>query len=133
MGQKTILHAYRHLLRQSLRAVQFSKPARYVIRDRLRSNFRRGDATDFNAKKVENTLEFLKYATLQNGMEHKILKNLVQVWWYRDKHPVRVPKTPTIQEAEALVTAFDTFIHNIQMLNESMGMCIPTRDIGVIT
>jgi hypothetical protein len=132
MSQRSILHAYRHLLRQSLRAVQFSTPARYIVRDQLRLAFRRGDTSEFNTQKVENTLEFLKYATLQNGMEHKILKNLVQAWWYRDGFPVKAPKIVTIQEAEVLVTAYDAFSHNIRMLNENMGMCIPTGNLHVL-
>jgi hypothetical protein len=80
-----VSHAYRHLLRHSLRAIQFSKPARFTLRDRLRLAFRKGSATDFEPPKIENTLEFLRYATRENGLEHKILKNLLFVWWVQDK------------------------------------------------
>lgn len=37
----------------------------------------------------------------------------------------------TLEELEIKVTAYDTFNHNIRMLNESMQMCLPamtTRD-----
>jgi hypothetical protein len=85
MANIAIVHAYRHLFRHSLRAVQFSKPARYTLRDRLRLAFRRGSAADFEPKKVENTLEFLQYATRENGLEHKIVKNLLFVWWMQEK------------------------------------------------
>jgi hypothetical protein len=96
MSREAIIHAYRHLYRQSLRAVQFSKPARYDLRDRLRLAFRRGSPNDFDAHKVENTLEFLRYATRENGVEHKIVKNLLFVWWTqknggRNKARAKVP------------------------------------------
>lgn len=81
MSQQQVIHAYRHLYRHSLRAIQFSKPARYTLRDRLRLAFRRGSASDFEPQKVHNTLEFLQYATRENGLEHKIVKNLLFVWW----------------------------------------------------
>jgi hypothetical protein len=85
MSERAVLHAYRHVLRHSLRAIQFSKPARYTLRDRLRWAFRKGAADDFNQQKIANTLEFLQYATKQNGLEHKILKNLLLVWWHQDR------------------------------------------------
>jgi hypothetical protein len=85
MPNEAVVHAYRHILRQSLRAIQFSKPARFTLRDRLRSAFRKGSASDFDRKRITNTLEFLQYATKQNGLEHKIVKNLLHVWWNQDK------------------------------------------------
>lgn len=81
MPNQAVIHAYRHLYRNSLRAIQFSKPARYTLRDRLRLAFRKGSASSFEPQKVQNTLEFLQYATKQNGLEHKIVKNLLFVWW----------------------------------------------------
>ncbi|KAF2188198.1 DUF1763-domain-containing protein [Zopfia rhizophila CBS 207.26] len=132
---KDILHAYRHLYRQGLRAVQFSKPARYTLRDRLRLAFRKGNATDFNQQKIDNTIEFFRYATIENGLEHKILKNILLVWWHQETGGFRrVSKnalTPT--EVEIKVTAFDTFNHNIHMLNESMGMCLPAMTLRAPT
>ena len=85
MSNKAIVHAYRHILRHSLRAIQFSKPARFTLRDRLRAAFRKGAASDFDQQKITNTLEFLRYAAKQNGLEHKIVKNLLYVWWNQDK------------------------------------------------
>jgi hypothetical protein len=81
MSRPEVIHAYRHLYRHSLRAIHFSKPARYTLRDRLRLAFRRGCASDFEPDRVRNTLEFLHYATRENGLEHKIVKNLLFVWW----------------------------------------------------
>ncbi|KAH7116062.1 hypothetical protein B0J11DRAFT_116506 [Dendryphion nanum] len=127
MSKENIIHAYRHLLRQSLHAVHFSKPARYTLRDRLRLAFRKGDVSDFRPEKIKNTLEFLQYATRENGLEHKILKNLLFVWWNQSNAGLkRTPsKILSSDDLEIKATAYDTFNHNIRMLNESMGMCLP--------
>ena len=85
MLREEVLHAYRHLYRHGLRAIQFSKPARYTLRDRLRMAFRKGSPAELNKQKIKNTLEFLQYATAENGLEHKILKNLLVVWRFQDK------------------------------------------------
>jgi len=40
-------------------------------------------------------------------------------------------KSSSREELEIRTTAYDTFNHNVRMLNESMGICIPsvtTRD-----
>lgn len=92
MSTRPIIHAYRHLYRHGLRAVQFSKPARYTLRDRIRLSFRRGSAVDFEPERVANTLEFLQYATRENGLEHKIVKNLLFVWWQQEKGGRSRPK-----------------------------------------
>jgi hypothetical protein len=85
MSREAVIHAYRHVLRHSLRAIQFSKPARYTLRDRLRLAFRKGSVTDLEPLKIKNTVEFLHYATRENGMEHRIVKNLLFVWWMQAK------------------------------------------------
>ncbi|KAH7398291.1 hypothetical protein BKA66DRAFT_508663 [Pyrenochaeta sp. MPI-SDFR-AT-0127] len=131
MPNEAVIHAYRHLYRHSLRAIQFSKPARYTLRDRLRLAFRKGTAASFEPQKVQNTLEFLQYATKENGLEHKIVKNLLSVWWIqgnggRLKYKAR---TLTREELEIKTTAYDTFNHNIRMLNESMGLCLPSMTV----
>jgi hypothetical protein len=130
MSQQQIVQAYRHLLRHSLRAIQFSKPARYTVRDRLRLAFRKGDASAFDVSRIDNTLEFLSYATRENGLEHRILKNILLVWWDQASggHK-RTTKDLANSELETRTTAYDTFDHNIKMLNESMEICIPTVTI----
>ncbi|KAG6002655.1 hypothetical protein E4U21_002915 [Claviceps maximensis] len=40
MTTTDVLHAYRHLYRNLLRAVQYAAPARYIARDQLRRAFR---------------------------------------------------------------------------------------------
>jgi hypothetical protein len=92
MASKTVIHAYRHLYRHGLRAVQFSKPARYTLRDRLRLAFRKGSHVDLEPQRIQNTVEFLQYATKENGLEHKIIKNILFVWWTQEKGGRGKPK-----------------------------------------
>lgn len=103
MSRNEVLHAYRHLYRHGLRAVQFSKPARYTLRDRLRLAFRKGTPADLNIHKISNTIEFLHYATIENGLEHKILKNLLFVWRNQDRGGYKRLKTQKlwVQEDES--------------------------------
>ncbi|KAF2121574.1 hypothetical protein BDV96DRAFT_217103 [Lophiotrema nucula] len=133
MSKQEIVQAYRQLYRHSLRAIQFSKPARYTLRDRLRLAFRTGDPAQFSPHKIANTLDFLSYATMENGLEHRILKNLLYVWWYQGRGGggKRSSRPPTPTETEIRTTAYDMFNHTIRMLNESMSLCLPamtTRD-----
>lgn len=79
-----IILAYRSLYRSALHAVQYSKPARYILRTTLRNAFREGTRADFNPKKIGNTILFLENAAKVKGLEHRILKNLMHVrWWER--------------------------------------------------
>lgn len=89
-----IIHGYRHLYRGLLRAVHFSPPARYITRDQLRAAFHEPDAV-WNPEGVKRTIWFLEAATRERGLEHRILKNLIQVrvrrkWavrhWKRNLH-----------------------------------------------
>ena len=89
-GRYSIVQSYRALYRELLRAVQYSAPARYTARDRLRVAFRRGGVGDYDSKKIENTLEFLRGAARERGMEHKILKNLLHVRYWEKEKPGRV-------------------------------------------
>ncbi len=85
------MHAYRHLYRAFLCAVQYSTPARHVVRDRLRAAFRAGAGhtaaaaaarARFSAVSVRRTLTFLEYAARHRGMEHRILKNLLHIRYH---------------------------------------------------
>lgn len=71
------IHAYRHLYRALLHAVQYSKPARYTARDQLRDAFRKEDSSLFSKKKVERTVEFLNIAAREKGLEHQLVKTLI--------------------------------------------------------
>ena len=45
--------------------------------------------------------------------------------WLNNKY-AGVDKISTREELEIRTTAYDIFNHNIRMLNESMGICIPS-------
>ncbi|KAF2019964.1 DUF1763-domain-containing protein [Aaosphaeria arxii CBS 175.79] len=135
MAQQEIIHAYRHLYRHSLRAILYSKPARYTLRSRIRLAFRKSPPEAYDPQRVANTIEFLQYAARENGLEHKIVKNLLLVWWNQDlggyNRAARNTTRISNEGTEIKTTAYDTFNHSIMMLNESMGMCLPhmtTRD-----
>ncbi|CAI6332569.1 unnamed protein product [Periconia digitata] len=132
MSSQDIVHGYRHLYRHGLRAVQFSKPARYVLRDRLRLAFRKPtQKNEYNPQRIQNTIEFLQYATTHSGLEHKVLKNLLQVWRCQALGGKAKPtgKTPIRDELRINSTAYDAFNHHIDLLNESMEMCIPATTV----
>lgn len=78
-----VVHAYRHLYRCLLRAVQYSSPARYIARDQLRAAFRETPAA-LDAEGVKRTSWFLEAAGRERGLEHAILKNLLRVRGQRD-------------------------------------------------
>lgn len=83
MSNKEIIHAYRHLYRAALKAVCYSQPASTVARNQLRGAFRLKDAT-FNERAVRRTIWFLKNAAKDTGIEHKIVKNLLMVKFWKD-------------------------------------------------
>ncbi|KAF2428967.1 DUF1763-domain-containing protein [Tothia fuscella] len=119
-----IITAYRALYRTGLRAIQFSSPARYVLRDRLRRAFRVAPVTDFEPQRITNTLEFLNGAAQSTGMEHHILRNLLMVWYWE---PESWAQRRKLKEREGVVLqmqAYDHFYHTLKMLNESMGLCL---------
>ena len=79
--RQLIVGAYRSLYRAGLHAVQYSKPARYVLKRTLDNAFRNNPASKFNKHRVGNTLMFLENAAKSRGVEHRILKNLIHVRW----------------------------------------------------
>ena len=84
MTNSKILDAYRHLYRAALRAVNHSPPAKYQIRDSMRSAFRTEPATSFDQRRVDNTMDFLRRAREFSGMEHKILRNLLHARYWQN-------------------------------------------------
>lgn len=82
-SQTQILHAYRRLLKASLRAIQYAKPARYTALQHLRDAFRLSPASAYDEISITRTLEFLNHAAKTRGLEHRIVKNLVRVWGER--------------------------------------------------
>lgn len=79
-----VIHAYRSLYRNLLKAVQHTIPARFVVRDQLRSAFREKGAS-FDETGIKRTVWFLEAASKERGLEHKILKNLIAV--QRKRYP----------------------------------------------
>jgi hypothetical protein len=76
-----IVRSYRSLYRYGLRAVQYSSPARHILRKEIRHAYQNNTAADFDAGKIENTLNFLRSAAEERGWAHRILKNLIHIWW----------------------------------------------------
>lgn len=86
-SRSELLLAYRHIYKHLLRAVQYSKPARFVVQERVRNAFRNSTPGDYDAIRIAQTLEFLDHAAKIRGLEHRILKNLMHVWWEQRKVP----------------------------------------------
>ncbi|KAI1460898.1 DUF1763-domain-containing protein [Annulohypoxylon moriforme] len=127
-----VIHAYRHLWRGLLHAVQFSSPARYVARDRLRKAFR--EETKIEMRTVNRTVRFLEAAARMRGLEHSILKNLLLTSYYRyydsrlvwkvHEQSLNRPKKDKGLEGHIQDTAFKHYDMTIAMLNKSMGLCL---------
>jgi hypothetical protein len=126
-----IIHAYRSLYRTALHAVRYSRPARYVIRDRLRRAFRDSEPSDFEPKRIANTILFLEAAAQDRGLEHRVVKNLCKIWYHeRDQWSMRslvaarYRKAVPIESAQATVQGYDQFYEVLRLLNETMGLCL---------
>ncbi|KAF7193992.1 hypothetical protein HII31_04674 [Pseudocercospora fuligena] len=113
--------AYRHLYQGLLRAVQYAKPARYIVRDRLRAGFEEQSGNSFEPKRIANTLEFLTGAAKTRGLEHKILKNLVLVHWGESSNRLYTPRKDILPLRR---NAYKNFDRTLDKLNESMEMCL---------
>ncbi|KAM0528991.1 hypothetical protein D7B24_001569 [Verticillium nonalfalfae] len=132
MSRQEILHAYRHLYRGLLRAVQFSVKGRYTARDQLRAAFRDKNTT-FEAESVKRTIWFINSAALERGLEHSILKNLIRTAYARQKpetwrsavKTASQPKKKTQQIADdAIANGMKHYDMTVAMLNKTMGLCL---------
>ncbi|KAL8801443.1 MAG: hypothetical protein Q9182_004460 [Xanthomendoza sp. 2 TL-2023] len=54
-----------------------------ILGRHLRLAYRSNGPEAFSSSKIENTLLFLKHATEERGLEHRMLKNLLHVWWWQ--------------------------------------------------
>ncbi|KAI0439758.1 DUF1763-domain-containing protein [Xylaria telfairii] len=132
MADPKIIHAYRHLYRGLLHAVQFSKPARYTARNQLRRAFRE-EGAKYDARGIARTIRFLDAATRERGPEHRVLKNLIFIAWsrYDDstgwKHTQLQQRTkenrPALED-HVEKTAYNHYDMTIAMLNKTMGLCL---------
>lgn len=98
MASEQVVHAYRHLYRGLLRAVQFSKPARYVARDQLRVAFREPGAVP-DTRGIARTIRFLEAAARERGLEHKILKNLLMTQFFRNREKSKTWKIVKLEQS----------------------------------
>ncbi|EAQ86642.1 hypothetical protein CHGG_07895 [Chaetomium globosum CBS 148.51] len=94
-----LIHAYRSLLRATLRAVQYSQPSRTTITQQLRAGFRDPHGT-LDTERVRHTVWFMNAAAQQRGLEHKILKNLCRVHWERANERSRMPWRLRVRKME---------------------------------
>ncbi|RKF57719.1 hypothetical protein GcM3_186033 [Golovinomyces cichoracearum] len=125
-GKLNIRHAYRHLYRGLLRAVQYSKPARYCARDELREAFRKGDKASYDPIKIARTLEFLDLAVKYRSTEHHIIKSVLQTkFWakYEARYkPISKMKNKTNRQLRQL--AMVHYERTLKMLNNSLNICL---------
>ncbi|KAK6351741.1 hypothetical protein TWF718_004888 [Orbilia javanica] len=140
-SRQAIVHAYRHLFRAGLRAVQYSSPARYGLRSKLRHAFSSETAhiqqpsaggaparsssfpKTFSQTRIDNTVRFLNTAGTRLGMEHTIVKHLCFVEWRREIS--KLPRSTTVMKPsdwETLSLLFDEYDDTIRMLNETMEL-----------
>lgn len=120
--------AYRQLLRTSLQAVRFSTPARYQIRSILREAFRDSPRTAFNPRRIKNTIAFLEQAREHNGFEHKILRNILHVRYWRDSPKKdRIPQIMRQNNETGVDLRRNVpgqFDATLTLFNESTDMCL---------
>lgn len=81
-SSQEIVRSYRQLYRRGLHAVKYAAPGRYTLKILLENEYRTGNAADFDAQKINNTLTFLEGAAKDKGLEHKIVKNLLHTWYW---------------------------------------------------
>ncbi|KAI0013264.1 DUF1763-domain-containing protein [Xylariaceae sp. FL0662B] len=132
MADLQVIHAYRHLYRGLLHAVQFSKPARYIAQEQLRTAFREQGAK-LDLRSIARTLRFLEAAARSNGLEHGILKNLLITAYFRyyyRRRPWKIVqidrKSVTMKPTEEHIrkTTYKHYDMTVTMLNKSMGLCL---------
>lgn len=126
----SIVLAYRHLYRAGLRAVSYTTPNRYVIRDRLRRAFRESPITDYEPERIANTIAFFNNAARDRGMEHRLVKSLCRVWlrekqqWIHKAAEWNRFRRKSRPQVRWSTQAYDDFYWTLKMLNESMCLCL---------
>lgn len=82
-SQQAILQAYRALYKSCLYACRYSHPSRNILRNQLRTAFRKSSAAEYDSERIKNTLEFMNGAGRAVGIESKILKGMTEVEYWR--------------------------------------------------
>ena len=83
MCEAVVRRHYRMIYRESLRAVQYAIPARYIVRRVINQEFRLRHLKEMDNVKMENTVVFLTNAADVTGLEHRVLKNLLHTLWWQ--------------------------------------------------
>ena len=127
--RQSVIHAYRHLYQAGLRAVQYSRPARFQLRDILRETFRTSNHSSFTQQRIDNTIKFLNNARKYDGFEHRIVKNLLHLQYWkgkplekRMKNNIRDSNTAAAVESRRQI--WHQYRATLVMLNESLGICL---------
>ncbi|KAI5250619.1 hypothetical protein E4T42_04902 [Aureobasidium subglaciale] len=111
-----IIHAYRRLLRTSLQAIRYAKPARFTLQSHLRDSFRNPKAA-FNDQEITQTLEFLSNAAKYKGVEEKVVRNLIHVWGCEARD---IPAT--LKDMDFRDAAYEKVDDDVRMLERSLGI-----------
>jgi len=94
----------------------------------LRDSFRNSPSSAFNPGRIQKTLEFLRTASEHNGTEHRILKNILFVRYWRD-YPNKNKLYGAIRDntdvgLDLRQNSKAHFDATLTMLNESLGLCL---------
>ncbi|KAJ5248681.1 hypothetical protein N7468_000132 [Penicillium chermesinum] len=124
-----VVHAYRHLYRQGLKAIRYSTPARHVLRSTLRSSFRSSPLEDFDQPRIDNTLAFMQRAAETNGLEHKILRNILMTRYWETPQIAKESRILKMlglgkEEYRLRKDASKHFNLTLERLNDSLGTCL---------
>ena len=121
----TIPQAYRNLYRAALRATLYSSPARFIIRNRLRSAFRappNKQKHPFDPLRINRTLLFLRSAAESPNLERRVVRNLVRVWGEREKLVTQNRQTRLLKDnVEFQEKAWEGFEEGVRGLERSLG------------
>ena len=122
----TIPQAYRNLYRAALRATLYSSPARFIIRNRLRSAFRappNKQKHPFDPLRIDRTLLFLRSAAESPNLERRVVRNLVRVWGEREKLMTQNRQTRLLKDnVEFQEKAWEGFEEGVRGLERSLGV-----------
>jgi hypothetical protein len=129
VARESILKAYRDLYRAGLRTVRYSNPARFQLRDILRDAFRTSSPAEFIPHRIRNTILFLENASNYNGFEHRIVKNLLKLqYWKKRRLDKRLKASIAGSNSPAAIESRKQIRHQTKasliMLNESLGTCL---------
>ncbi|KAJ5160621.1 uncharacterized protein N7482_007625 [Penicillium canariense] len=127
--QREVIHAYRHLYRQGLKAIRYATPGRHVLRTTLRTSFGAAPPEEFDRTRIANTLRFFERAADMTGLEHRIIKNLLLTRYWelpQNAKESRLLRSLGLGNAEHQIrkSAYDQFNLTLERLNESLGTCL---------